>query len=287
MFVIDFSLSIDKVEYGAFIVIPLALSFLIISELGFIFYLWYLNSCPDHDQRRLLNILYGYLSLVCLGAGLSAVTVIILLTFPSGDQTYVWQINARISVAIISALSITFLLISFAAALSHFKPNLYLEISLRWKNEVAIPVQVLSVIFIENVLRLSCVESDDIGHCEVDKLRVRVTIPITVASCLGQLVVVVDAIWGWKNILTVLRGFCIKWKSSTVAPAPENSQEPANNPTNSETNLFAVSVCHMKYQCMHVDNKSCSGICLRYYRVRHLLLFQPDRAPHHLVYQTP
>ena len=238
----NLSNKIEKVELSPFIIIPLALSFLIISAIGFSFYLWYLNSSQDHDQKRLLNILYGYLSLICLGTGLSVFAVIVLLTFPHGDQTCLWELNARLSVTLISGLSITNLLISLAAALSHFKPTLYLEISLRWKNRVAIPVLVLIVIFIENMLSLSCVGSDDRSHCVGDKMRVRVTIPATVASFLGQLMVVVDDIWGWMNILTELQGFIIKCKlsTSTVAPAPENNPEPLNNPTNAEQNLFAV-----------------------------------------------
>ena len=231
------------VDLGPFIIIPLALSFLIISELGFGFYLWYLNdSSTDHEQRRLLNILYGYLSLVCMDGGLIAFTGIFLQTFPPGDQTFVWKFNARVSVALISALSLTFLLISFATALSHFQPNLYLEISLGWKNKIAIPVLLLIVIFMENALWFSCAGTKNTSKCEVDKLKVTVTIPATVSSFIGQLVVVVDDFWGWRNIMTVIRGFSIQCKNSSVAPDQENNSEPAQNPTNAETNLFAVSV---------------------------------------------
>ena len=238
----DFA-NVDKVEFGPFILIPLALSCLIISELGFGFYLWYLYRSPDHYPKRLLNILYGYLSFFFLGAGLCATTVILLMTF----RFPMWQpVLARLNAALASAVSLTFLLISYAAALSHFKPNLYLEISLRWKNKIVMPVLFIIVIFMENLLNLSCVGSDDMSHwhCEGDNLRVRVTIPATVASFFGQLVVVVDDICGWKKILTVLRGFFIKFYfnpyKNTVAPAPENNSEPPNNPTNAEPNLFAV-----------------------------------------------
>ena len=152
-----------------------------------------------------------------------------------------WQLFSRVNAALSSALSITSLLISFATALSHFKPNLYLEISLRWKNKVAIPVLVLIVIFMENMLSLSCVESGP-PTCELKKLRVRVTIPVTVTCFFSQLVVVVDDNWSWMDILTKLRRFFIKCNpsTSTVAPAPENNSESPNDPTNAEPNLFAV-----------------------------------------------
>ena len=131
----DFA-NIDKVEFDHLILIPLALSCLIISELGFGFYLWYLYRSPDHYPKRLLNILYGYLSFFLLWAGLCAITVIFLMTFClpqgpwQGDTKHTWQsVLARVNAALASAVSITFLLISFAAALRHFQPNLYLEIS--------------------------------------------------------------------------------------------------------------------------------------------------------------
>ena len=81
-----------------------------------------------------------------MGGGLTAITVIILLAFPTGDQTYVWQLNVRVGVTLVSALAITFLLITFASAMRNFRPSLYLDISLRWRNKVAMPVLVLLVI---------------------------------------------------------------------------------------------------------------------------------------------
>ena len=219
---------LGSIEWGPIIIIALALGFLIISELGFSFYLWYLSCNPDHDQRRLLNILYGYLSLVCLGAGLAMMTVIILLTLPQEYRTYVGQINVRVGLTLFSALYVTFLLISFASLLSHFKPNLYLELSLRWRNKIAMPILLLIAISIENMMRLPCVRSDDASQCEASKMRVRVTIPATIVSFLCQLVVVVDDLWGWRKLLTLLRDFCTKCKPGTVAPAPDNEPELAN-----------------------------------------------------------
>ena len=107
------------------------------------------------------------------------------------------------------------------------------------------PVLVLMVIFTENMLRLACDGSENISQlqCELDKKSDRITIPATVASFLGQAVIVVDDLWGWRKILKDLRGFCIK-HTGTVAPspAPENSQDPANNPQQC-LQLFKVCVC--------------------------------------------
>ena len=38
----------------------------ILSLLGFGFYLWYLKTGNEHTQSRILNILYGYLSALCM-----------------------------------------------------------------------------------------------------------------------------------------------------------------------------------------------------------------------------
>ena len=93
------------------------------------------------------------------------------------------------------------------------------------------PVLVLFVIFTENMLRLACDGSENTTQCEIDNHRVRITIPATVASFLGQIVVVVDDLLGWKKIFKDLRGFFIQ-HTGTVAPAPdlEKNPEPANNP---------------------------------------------------------
>ena len=227
------------------ILYPVGLCCMIISYFGFSFYLWYLYSSQDHVQNSLLNNLYGYMSLVCMGGGLTAITVIILLAFPEGDQTYVWQLIVRAGVSFVSALAITFLLITFASALRNFRPSLYLDISLRWRNKVAMPVLVLIVIFTENMLRLACDGSENISQlqCELDKKSDRITIPATVASFLGQAVIVVDDLWGWRKILKDLRGFCFKFcDTGTVAPAPdlENNLEPAHDPQ--QELLFKVCV---------------------------------------------
>ena len=218
------------------ILISVGITCMIISCFGFSFYLWYLNSSQDHVQNSLLNNLYGYMSLICMGGGLSAITVIVLLVFPEGDQTDLWQLNVRAGVTFTCTLAITFLLITFSSALRNFRPSLYLDISLRWRNKVAMPVLVLIVIFIENMMRLSCDGSENISQCELDKSRVRIVITATVASFLGQTVIVVDDLWGWRKILKNLRGFCIK-HTGTVAPAPE----PTKN-IQQDSLLFKVSV---------------------------------------------
>ena len=225
-----------SVTMGPIFTILLGFCLMIISDLGFSFYLWYLNTSSDQSQSRLLNLLNGYLGVACMGCGLTAFSAIVMLTFPHADQTYLYQLNVRSGVAHVSVISVIFLLISVATILSHFKPSLYLEISLKWRNRVAIPVMFLISVLSENALRLPCITPETIAQCEVARLRSIVMIPATVTSFLCQLAVIIDDIWGWGNIFRVLRGWrpC---KPSTVAPT--NSEEPA---THGNKNQFAVNL---------------------------------------------
>lgn len=211
-----------NIDMGSLFSIFLGLFLMIISDLGYSFYLWYLNTSPDQVQRRLLNILYGYLSLICLGGTLSSFTIIVCLTFPLGEQTEAYQFNTRVSVALVCGLSLSFLLISFATLLNHFKPNLYLEISLRWKNKIAIPVILVILIVVENMLRLPCVGSKNMSDCEFNKMRVNMSIPATAASFICQLVVIVDDLWGLKKVITTAFNNMCKKPNSV---SPENNLE--------------------------------------------------------------
>ena len=102
------------------------------------------------------------------------------------------------------AVSVLFLLNSFATVLNHFKPGAYLSMSLNWRYKIAIPVMVISFILIEHTIHASCHQQE---KCEAFLIRTMVMIPATVTSFLCQLIVVVDDIWGWKNIYNALRQF--------------------------------------------------------------------------------
>ena len=116
----------------------------------------------------------------------------------------------RVSATHIIAISVLFLIISFATVLNHFKPGLYLDISLKWRHMFAIPVMATSFILTEHILHASCDHLDTIFKvykCKVVRMRTMVMIPATVTSFLCQIIVVVDDIWGWKNIYNAVRRF--------------------------------------------------------------------------------
>ena len=108
------------------------------------------------------------------------------------------------------AVSVLFLLNSFATVLNHFKPGAYLSMSLNWRHKIAIPVMIISFILTEQSFHASCDHWDKIDNvlkCEVFRIRTMFVIPATVTSFLCQIIVVVDDIWGWKNIYNAMRRF--------------------------------------------------------------------------------
>lgn len=181
----------------------------VIAFIGFGIYLWYLKSSDDQCQYRLLNILNGYLSMTCIGLSLS-------LLFLLPEHNFI----VRFTAVLIIAVSSIFLLISAATILNHFKPGLYLDISLSWSHKIAIPSLILAFILTEQALNFSC--PDKFLKCEVFRVRTMVMIPATLTSFLCQLLVIIDDIWGWKNIYNRLQGL---FRQNIVSPANVEDME--------------------------------------------------------------
>ena len=113
--------------------------------IGFGIYLWYLKSSDDQCQCRLLNILNGYLSMTCIGLSL---TMFASAFFLLPEHNFI----IRYSAVLIIAVCTIFLLISSATILNHFKPGLYLDISISWNHKIAIPSLMLAFILTEQAL---------------------------------------------------------------------------------------------------------------------------------------
>ena len=188
----------------------LRITLTVVALLGFGFYLWHLKSNGDQSQSRLLNILNGYLSLICMGFSLT-------LLYASQQEGRI-LIFTRISAVHVIAVSTIFLLISWATILNHFKPSLYLDISVSWSHRIAIPLSIFAFILTEQAIHFSCPEK--FLECEVYRLRTIVMIPATLTSFLCQLLVIIDDIFGWKNIYKRLRGLC---RQNLVSPAQPNN----------------------------------------------------------------
>ena len=185
--------SMSLVVFGVILVVA--------AILGFSFYLWYLKCNKDPTQSRLLNILNGYFSIICM-SGTLALFYSLKLQLPLNYGTHqegAYQQSIRISGAHLIAISITFLLISIATIFNHFKPNIYLEISICWSHKVAIPAMACSFLVMDQVTHMSCDQSDRYIECRVSMVRKLVMIPCTAVSFLCHSVVLIDDVFSLKN----------------------------------------------------------------------------------------
>lgn len=104
-----------------------------------------------------------------------------------------------ISGAHLIAISITFLLISIATILNHFKPNVYLELSIGWNNKLAFPTVLLLFLLLDQVTHMSCQQPREYIECRVALVRTLVMIPSTAASFLCHFIVLVDDVFSFRN----------------------------------------------------------------------------------------
>ena len=191
------------------VILIIQISLTIAALLGFGLYIWYLKSSDDQTQSRLLNILNGYLSLTCIGFSLTLFAVYDLLQlFQPKNGTFIAVEMGGVHIIGISSI---FLLISWATILNHFKPDLYLNISVSWSHKVAIPSLIIAFILTERALYFSCTDKS----CKMFRIRTFAMIPATLTSFLCQLLVIFDDIWGWRNIYRRLQGMC---RQNIVSP---------------------------------------------------------------------
>ena len=243
------------------IILFVGLSLMIVSVLGFSFYLWHLKGSNEHAQSRLLNILNGYLSVACMGCSPATLNMIIFwlmflqksLFDKNGEP---WEVehffkSVRVLIFHIIAISVIFLLISLATVINHFKPELYLQISLAWRHKVAIPVLLFIFFFIENSLLYSSPSYLDRGvtKCYVSRNRTLVMIPATATSFLCQIFVVVDDIWGWTNVCEKVRRFF----SPNIVTPTDNGQQ------NVSVDLSVSQEC---YNPIHLLNQHAEFVSL-------------------------
>ena len=209
----EFVRSSVMISFAAEILHIPRLFLLVISLVGFGFYLWFLYSSSDQTQRRLLNILNGYLSVACMGFSPFAY----IYDYVNNElQLIIFRTGAPFLIAITT----TFLLLSFATILNHFKPDMYLELSVKWKHKIAVPTMIVFCILVEKLMNVPCPEN--FLKCEVANLRRFLMIPATVTSFFGQLIVLGDIGFGWKNIHGALIRF---FRSNSSTPVVRINSE--------------------------------------------------------------
>ena len=220
------------------VILILQISLTITALFGFGLYLWYLKSSDDQSQSRLLNILNGYLSLTCIGLSLTVFAMYGLQWFQTKHLTF---ITVEIGGAHIIAVSTIFLLISWATILNHFKPDLYLDISVSWSHKIAIPSLLGSFLLIDQVTHMSCDQTKKYIECRVDLVRRMVMIPCTVASFLSHFLVLTDDLFNLKDSYNRLAGYIRSLKAVYPVTNVDNIEEvvemetqppPPYNPSN-------------------------------------------------------
>ena len=86
------SFKIEAIDYV--IIYVFGLCMVILAFIGFTFYLWNLKSSNEHTQRRLLNILHGYLSVACMGcspAVFNLMLQVIRSAYMALHDTQLWE----------------------------------------------------------------------------------------------------------------------------------------------------------------------------------------------------
>ena len=240
----------------------LRLSLTISALLGFGLYLWCLTSSGDQSKSRMLNFLNGYLA--SIGIGFSLVLFVFYIVQPLKDEYLLYYYHHIASVrtgsVFICAVSLIFIFISGATTLNHFKPGLYLDISVSWSHKIAIPSSILAVVLGEYSLHSSCLEK--FLDCQVFRLRTLVMIPATLTSFICQLVVIIDDIWGWRRIYTYLRELC---RPNLVTAIDENIEIFDNNlqqPYHPSVDQHMVGVLFVLHYLLKLLNFS--GVHLSY-----------------------
>ena len=211
-------LFISSPHPGHIFLFMLAVCLLAIVVLGFGFYLWFfITSSSEHTQVRLINILNVYLSVVCIGGGIT--TFIRMVN--TGLGYHVTSIEHIMVGFHIAAITVTLLLISLATLLNQFKPEFYLELSVVWRHSVAVPTMLLFFILMEVFILYHCSISSMEIECTKTTIRTFLSIPATCISFIVQCIIIVDDVWGLKNILNLM----INTNETPVNPLQNPAQE--------------------------------------------------------------
>ena len=169
------------------------------SVLGFGLYIWYLTT-SEANTSRLLNNLYGLLAVVgSLASLILWLEVVTLATLMDAED--------RLPFAIIShAIGILFIIIIFqislATVLNHFKPQIYLEASVKWNNTLAFFINLVTALTDLSWTIYSC--GKDLNDC-FDENRTTVLLLCLPALMMISIIVIIDDVWGWERLINKVR----------------------------------------------------------------------------------
>ena len=210
----------SSTDPGDIFLLMLAVCLLAIVVLGFGFYLWFFFTSSEHSQVRLLNILNVYLSVGCIGGSVVAFVKILVsgLGYPETNMDHMVVGFSMVAIAV------TFLIISLATFLNQFKPEVYLDVSLAWRHSLALPTIGLFCIIVEAFIFYHCSSSLE-NECLKITIRRFVLVPIPCTSFILQSIVLIDDVYGLKNVFK----FVTPTNETPVNPFWNPSQELQNH----------------------------------------------------------
>ena len=244
-------LFISSPHPGHLLLFLLAVCLLVIVVLGFGFYLWFYITSSEHSHVRLLNILNVYLSVGCIGLSILGFTVMLKsgLGYQDKDNTLGYLQHTLVGFHIV-AIALTFLFISIATFLNQFQPKVYLDISVAWRHFVAIPTMLFFCIITQTYIILwvkhCCISSDH--ECIKITGRKVFLIPVTCFSFVLQVLVIIDDIYGFQNIIKF------------VIPMNETPENNFENPTHGlhhhVVSIFSIITEIIALTSLSPDSKS-------------------------------
>ena len=213
---------------GNIFLFMLAFCLLTTALLGFGFYIWFFI-ISEQSQVRLLNILNVYFSLSCIGASVTIFGTMLA----SGLGYHDTNLELILAGFHLIAIMMSLLLISLATLLKQFKPEVYLDLSMAWRHFVALPTMLVFCISVVASVFYHCHNSLE-NECMKNTLRRFFVIPTTCINFILQSIVIIDDVWGFRNMINL------------VIPANETPvthfQEPAHG-------LQNHVVCNVQKQC--------------------------------------
>ena len=115
----------------------------------------------------------------------------------TSDLIYIQHIMVGFHIV---AITLTFLFISIATLLKQFKPDVYLDLSVAWRHSVALLTMLVFCISVDVSIFYYC-------HISLEKECMKITvrkfllIPATSINFILQVIVLIDDVWGFRNII--------------------------------------------------------------------------------------
>ena len=209
----------------------LVLSFMAFICCNVLFTLYHMYMMKDEENSsRLLNIFYGHYALTLQ---LSSFFLMIAVFFESISEPIVAAeengdnfacIVNRIRLLLVCMMLVEQIEITIATILRHFKPTIYLRISLKWFPKLGF-VFLIFVSFIILAVIIYMFDNDIMcSSMSANRKITNIFSIILIVSGMIQVGILVDCSWGWKTIKKRLIGKKIRFRNR-VSPYGQRNLE--------------------------------------------------------------